>query len=378
MTQDTKLIVVSAVNLRKGGTLTVLRSCLEYLSELSKRGCRVVAIVHKKELCFFSGIEYIELPKVAMSWCRRLWCEYVTMRGLSRDLAPVTLWLSLHDTSPRVEARRQAVYCQTSFPFYKWKMRDFLMDYKIPLFALLTKYAYKINVRSNDYLIVQQSWLAQGLGKMLGVDRSKFIIAPPQSRPFASLSDGNACPNADFGASVPTFLFVSTPDCHKNFELLCESARLLENEIGEGRFKVVLTVKGDENRYAKWLHNHWGGVKSIEFAGLMTRERLCGVYQSSDCLVFPSKVETWGLPISEYMSFSKSKPMMLADLPYAHETASGADKVCFFNPDCASGLKDRMLSFLNGKDGIFSPVPANADGTSYCLSWEALFAKLLA
>ena len=31
-----KTIVVSAVNIRKGGTLTILRNCLEYLSGLAQ------------------------------------------------------------------------------------------------------------------------------------------------------------------------------------------------------------------------------------------------------------------------------------------------------------------------------------------------------
>lgn len=46
-----KTIVVSAVNIRKGGTLTILRNCLEYLSKLAQTGnYRVVALVHKKSL----------------------------------------------------------------------------------------------------------------------------------------------------------------------------------------------------------------------------------------------------------------------------------------------------------------------------------------
>ena len=58
-----KTIVISAVNLRKGGTLTILRNCLECLSDLAQeRQYRVVAIVHKKELANYSVIEDIELP----------------------------------------------------------------------------------------------------------------------------------------------------------------------------------------------------------------------------------------------------------------------------------------------------------------------------
>ena len=81
-----KTIVVSGVNLRKGGTLTILRDCLQYLSLLVRDGgYRVVAIVHKRELCDYPGIDYIELPDVVKGWSRRLWCEYVTMHKISKE-----------------------------------------------------------------------------------------------------------------------------------------------------------------------------------------------------------------------------------------------------------------------------------------------------
>ena len=49
-----KHLVISAVNIRKGGTLTVLRDCLGYLS--SCREYKVTALVHSRGLCDFPGI----------------------------------------------------------------------------------------------------------------------------------------------------------------------------------------------------------------------------------------------------------------------------------------------------------------------------------
>lgn len=143
MERAKRTIVVSAVNIRKGGTLTILRGCLEYLSSLPCEEYRVVALVHKRSLADFRNIEYIEIPTTVKSWFRRLWCEYVTMYGISKKLQPVDLWLSLHDTTPRVVAKRQAVYCQTSFPFLKVKIEDLRFDPKIVLFSLFTRFAYQ-------------------------------------------------------------------------------------------------------------------------------------------------------------------------------------------------------------------------------------------
>lgn len=341
-----RTVVVSAVNLRKGGTLTILRQCLEYLS--LQADCRVVALVHSRSLCDYPGIEYIEIPWSVKSWFLRLWCEYVTMNRISREMAArdgkVWMWLSLHDTTPRVVAEHQEVYCHTSFPFMKIRLRDWFMDPKIPLFAMMTRWAYRINIRRNDSIIVQQNWFADAMSSMLGVPREKFRVIPP-SRQGLPLVQAAPLPG------ICTFLYVSTPDCHKNFETLCEAARLLESDGGLRRpFRIILTVKGDENRYARWLYRRYSDLETVDFHGLMPKTELAESYASADCLVFPSRIETWGLPISEFIDVKTRLDMkaevIVPDLPYAHETSEGAE-VEFFPPEDAHVLKELMKNHIN-------------------------------
>lgn len=358
-------IVISAVNLRKGGTLTVLRDCLRYLS--GRKDLHVTALVHKRELCDYPGIDYIEIPWSIQGWLKRLKCEYFTMNRISKELQETDLWFSLHDTTPRVQAKRQAVYCHTSFPFMKPRMQDFRMDLKIPTFALFTRFAYRWNVRKNRYLVVQSHWMRKGLSRLLHLPESRFIVFPPFFRPMDIPSLPPASPR--------TFLYPSTPDAHKNFETLCEAARLLESRIGQGRFRVIITVKGDENRYAKWLYAHWGDVASIDFRGLMSREELARTYGESACLVFPSRTETWGLPISEYLP--TGKPMILSDLPFARETAAGATHVALFPVTDTKALASIMDDFLQDDLHAFKAVPQLSFEVPYASSWDALFNLLL-
>ena len=152
---------------------------------------------------------------------------------------------------------------------------------------------------------------------------------------------------------------------------------MLEDEIGKEKFKVVLTLSGEESRYSRWLHEKWGDVSSIDFAGFMSKERLYGYYKAADCLVFPSKVETWGLPITEFMEASGDKPMLLSDLPYAHETASGASKVCFFNPSDPKELKERMKELIQDKCVVLASVPKLDIEELKADSWKELFEILL-
>lgn len=334
-----RIIAVSAVNIRKGGTLTILRECLEYLS--GQEGLTVYALVHKRSLCDFPGIEYLEFPDSIKGWGRRLWCEYVTMHRVSLEITraegrEIDTWLSLHDLTPRVKAKHREVYCHTSFPFLKWTLRDFMMDPKIPLFAMLLRFAFRINIHRNDCIIVQQEWFKEGLSRITGFPREKIRVIPPE------VTIDSVVPEPVV-FEKPVFLYVSTADCHKNFETLCEAARLLEAEIGKGRFKVMLTISGEENKYARWIKKRWGGVSSIEFTGHLSREKLFGIYKAASCFVFPSRVETWGLPITEYMLLNGGR-MLLADLSYAHETSGG--KGDFFPVTDVVRLKELMYESI--------------------------------
>lgn len=370
-----KTIVISAVNLRRGGTLTVLRECLTFLSLWARgAGYRVIALVHRRELVDLPNIGYIEMPHSVEGWGKRLWCEYVEMGRVSEEIGEVDLWLSLHDTTPRVKARRQAVYCQTSFPFFRWHWSDFRFSRKIPLFGMLTRYAYQVGIHRNDYIVVQQEWLREGFSRMFGVARERFIVAPPES--VISIPDYQPiAPNGQY-----TFFFASTADVHKSFETLCRASELLEQRVGVGKFRTIITVRGDEHKYAQFLKERWGDVASINFAGLMDKATLYAHYALADCFVFPSRVETWGLPITEFMQTSRAlgieKPILVSDLPYAHETTAGAGAIGFFPAEDAERLSEMMQCLMEGDRSVVAPSTFTPP-TDAVHSWQALFERLL-
>lgn len=368
-------IVISAVNLRKGGTLTILRQCLEYLSGIADKGYRIIALVHKAELAQYPNIEYIELPWSIEGWHKRLWCEYVTMNDISKKIGNVDLWLSLHDATPRVQARRQAVYCHTSFPFFPIKLQDFLFDPKIPIFGLLTRYTYQINQKRNRYIIVQQEWIRSAFKKMFGLKQEDIILARADSQNSYTKQQQEKSSKDKY-----TFFYASTPDAHKNFQTLCEATRLLGKRIDTATFDVVITVRGDENKYAEYLYNKWADVPNLRWVGLLAKDELYRQYEDSDCFVFPSRIETWGLPISEYSEVHQGKrPMILSDLPYAHETSQGSKQVAFFESGNPEALATLMEQAIKGDMQNFSAQPkAESLASPHAKNWEELFSLLLA
>lgn len=365
-----KTIVISAVNLVEAGTLAILQDCLKFLSDYAvKNGYRVVAIVYKRELTDFPNIEYIETQWPKKRWVNRLWYEYVSLKKISKEIGPVELWFALHDTSPSVIANRRAVYCHNSFSFYKWKMHDLFFAPKIAMFAIFTKLIYKTNIHKNEYLVVQQEWFRRGLSKMFHIDPKKIIVTRPK------IVDNKVEIIDQERNSNYNFLFAGSPNSHKNFEVICEAARILKSDYGLNNFKATITVKGNENKYANWLKNKWGSVNNIEFLGFIPKAKLLEHYGMTDCLIYPSKVESWGLPISEFKKYDR--PMLLADLPYAHETAEGSKLTAFFNPDNPKELADLMAQLIKGDYSSLKPKPVVPLDEPKADNWEELFNILL-
>jgi glycosyltransferase involved in cell wall biosynthesis len=366
-----KTIVISAVNLVEAGTLEILKDCLRFLSEYSvKNNYKVIAIVHKKELAEFPNIEYIETQWPKKRWTNRLWYEYVSMDKISKELGDVYLWFSLHDTSPNVQAERRAVYCHNSFSFYKWKLHDLVFAPKIALFAIFTKFIYQTNIRKNNFLVVQQEWFREGLSKMFGINPRKIIVSRPKISD--AVPENKSISKSD---TLYHFLFAGSPNSHKNFEVICQAAKILVEEYKINNFKVSITVKGTENKYAQWLKRNWGNIDNIDFMGFIPKTKLIELYSTTDCLIYSSKVESWGLPISEFSKYER--PMLLADLPYAHETAEGSLKTAYFNPDKPAELAKLMADLIKGDETFLSKQAVKELAEPKAENWEELFNMLL-
>ena len=360
-----KKIIISAVNFTEGGPLTILNDCLSKLSELSKEFSEynITAFVYDKNLCFYPNINYIEIKKAKNSWIMRLYIEYFYFYNYSKKINPF-LWLSLHDITPRVISEKRVTYFHNPSPFRKLNFRDAYFSFTILLFSLFYKFLYKINSSKNDFIIVQQNWLRENFSKMLKISKNKIIVAYPKEIKNISIIRNNEREN-NFQFFYPSF-----PRSFKNFEIICEAASLLEAK-GLNRFLVTLTINGDENKYSKYIVNKYNKLSTVSFVGLIPKQEVESRYETTDCLIFPSFLETWGLPLSEFSNYDK--PILAADLPYAHEAAFGAKYIDFFNPKSSLELASKMELLINGDFSSLHQCSQKKIEDPFFQSWKDLF-----
>lgn len=374
-TRPNKTIVVSGINLFTGGTLKVMQDCIASLSAYAGREYRIVALVHREDLYpAYPNVEYISFPKSRKSWLYRLYYEYIGFRKLSQKLSPY-VWFSMHDTTPNVYARYRMVYCHNPFPFYKAGWKGLWMQPGIFLLSLLTRHViYRVNIRKNDYIIVQQQWMREAFEKMFAVD-NVIVAMPAFTNPPGNKQPNNTEHNKgteDPDKRKTLFFYPATAMIHKNFELLCEATAILEKE-GLNDFEVIITSFGSENKYAHSLFQRYGNLKRLTFQGYLKREQMDDFYKETDCLVFPSKAETWGLPLMEAKEYNK--PVLVSNLPYAKETVGKYAQVKYFDPEDAPGLASLMKAFMQGTLQ-YDPSPEIIYEKPFARDWKGLFSIL--
>lgn len=145
--------------------------------------------------------------------------------------------------------------------------------------------------------------------------------------------------------SFSTFFYPASGIDFKNHKAIVDACLKLQ-EAGIENFRVIFTLKGDENGNVRQLDKK---VKDhglpIEFIGSISRQEVFDCYSKS-VLVFPSYIETVGLPLFE--AKRHRAPIIASDCAFSHEVLEGYDIVRFFNPFDSGELKEEMSNAIKG------------------------------
>lgn len=357
-----KTIVLSGINLFQGGPLSIYYDCLDSIINAEVNyDFKVIAFVHKKSLFenyFNKNIEFIELPKSRSNYFYRLFYEYMYFYFWSKN-QEVSVWFSLHDVTPNVKANKRYVYCHNALPISELKKIG--VNKSTALYGYLYKWIYKINIKKNTEVIVQQEWIKKRFIELFNIN-NVLVCKPTVKLPVLA----NKRQNLNI-----TFFYPSFPREFKNFEIICKACEVLKKN-NVHNYKVVLTIDGSENQYSKELKENFEHIEEIEWCGILSRENVFKKYGESDYLIFPSKIETWGLPITEFKV--TEKPILLADLEYAHETIGDYKKVSFFNPLDYNKLANLMIMAIR-EEIVFDGNLIKTD--DYMVGWDNLIKHLI-
>jgi glycosyltransferase involved in cell wall biosynthesis len=350
------------------GLLSVLRNVIAAADITLGPDWRIVALVHRKELISSARTELIEFPKIKRSWLRRIWFEWVESREIARELG-ANVWLALHDITPLVNVERQFVYCHNPACFARPTLRSAYFDWIFVAHSLLYGLLYSLNINRNRRVFVQQDWLREAFMQRFGAKR--VVVARPS--PVAHEEGRHSLKPPPPQGQYMKWFYPTFPRHFKNIEIIGKALAILERR-NDWRGHVWVTIDASQGRYARWLTRKYGGLKSLHFIGLQQPAQVRALYESADGLLFPSKLETWGLPITEAQGHGLA--VLVADMQYARETVGTYNAVSFFDPTDSAALAALLhdLSLGNVAPGKASRPPGNSQHT--LIGWDALIREV--
>lgn len=131
----------------------------------------------------------------------------------------------------------------------------------------------------------------------------------------------------------PYFLYVGNAYPHKNLEVLVDSFGEYLNSTPNRKLVFV----GRDDYFYRRLTEYVGrkGLsRAVSFFGFATERQLANLYRHAEALVFPSKMEGFGLPALE--AAAAGCPVICSDIPVFRELMG--DNASYFDPDDSHGL----------------------------------------
>ncbi|CAA9203660.1 D-inositol-3-phosphate glycosyltransferase [Flavobacterium bizetiae] len=335
-----KTIVINATALSEGGALTILK---QFLNEIPKDDFEYLVFV-PESLDFISPSENVrQIPVAVKSFLKRIiWDLYGVNNWLRKKKINYVSTISLQNTNFRVDKQvSNFVYYHQPTPLFHKNWNPFsARERRLWFYKNIYPYLVKAWIDSKTQFFVQLKFVKEAFIEAYGVDSEKIHVIEPLIETISGKTKSEIEINqSKFNVFFPAAAFV-----YKNHEVILD-ALLLLNE--DSRKQIVLHLTGCtaidfEREVIKKIEKLnvilWGKIKYDDIIEL---------YKKVDVMVFPSYIETFGLPLTEAASFGV--PIIAADLPYANEVLDGYKGVSFAiynNPDI---WKEKILVSMNEK-----------------------------
>lgn len=321
-----KTILINATAARTSGALIILK---DFISYCSSKNCNSDA----KFLLFttidgFASSEKIEVVRLQqMSWLQRIKWDNGGLRKFceNHDINP-TLIISMQNTCTNYPSVPQLVYYHQSLPLipYSWNP---LKKEERKLFLYAHFYKYFVNkYNKNATYVVQLPYIKKlFIEKFKNISENNVYVIRPNN-PNIEI---NVYRNEEHKFR---FIYPATPLSYKNHKCIVEAINLLKNEKNSllNEFEVIFTIPNVDNSISE-LIKKYKLENTIKCIGSVPYKELLLMYKNSEVLLFPSKIETYGLPLVEAASFGLR--IIASDLDYAKEVLFFYEDKEFLNPD---------------------------------------------
>lgn len=326
-------IMVFDIPAESGGALTILKDY--YQKALIDKDNIWYFVVSIPELKETSNIKILKYKYVKKSWIHRLYFDYIHAQKIVKKYNPDKIISLQNVIIPRIK-KTQELYLHQPLPFCekKYKMKE---EFIFWLYQnLISKLIFK-SIKKADKVIVQTEWMKLACLKKIKTDAEKFEVIPPELNIKVTKSY-----KKEKGKTI-LFFYPASAILYKNHKVIIEAVNKLKIKRIEN-YRVIFTLNGNENEHIQKIYKEVINKNlNIDFIGYLNQEEVYEYYGKS-ILIFPSYIETFGLPLIE--AKMHKCPIIASDCTFSHEILDEYNQVSFFNPFDSEELVMHMSKLL--------------------------------
>lgn len=357
-------IVVSAAALRIGGARTIYRQFINHLSERIDNNRYIIFVDHVMEQPIIENVKYIEVN--TRGKIRRILFDCYDCKKLLKTINfhPDKI-ISLQNTGVRcLKNIHQIIYYHQSLPFYRRKWNPLRKDERA-MFFYENFYPYFVKKSIGDKVdfVVQIPFIKKGVHDYFKVSNEKIHVLFPD---FEITPTSNIIPYS-YTEGFKHFVYVALYAPYKGHDTLAIALSKIKKRFPDlsKSIKIHLTMtEADSSQFYNFAKK-LGVLNNFVFEGLLPHDKILSMYRGSNGLLFPSTIETLGLPLIEAASLGTK--ILVSDLPYAHEVLKTYEGASYIEPLNYEEWARQIINTCK-KNEHFQPL--KMEGKS---SWEDFF-----
>lgn len=227
---------------------------------------------------------------------------------------------SLQNSNVRCKASRYIVYFHQALALYKYKVN--LHD-KFAKTYLFYHYFYPLYIRlflnKKSFIAVQTNQIKNGFSKRFAFPLEKIGVFFPEIEKI----NVESLESFEYEEGTYNFIYPATPFAfkeHISLAFAMKEVYLQDPEMAK-RVRIHLTLESNEVADMDKYIAENGLIQNFAYHGRVPHQKLLAMVKSCNGLLFPSMIETLGLPLLEASSLGI--PIIANNLEYVHEVLNG-------------------------------------------------------
>lgn len=338
-------VLINATAARASGALTILRDFMSFVYTQTDNETFFSLLTTTADV--FESTEIVRVYEISpqnwfsrISWDRsglQRWCEN---KGIIPDVV-VSFQNTCSHFTGMYKNVKWLVYYHQPLPLIKYRWKWYRKS-EIKLFLYAHFYGYFVNKWNNNAeYVVQLPYIKKMFcNKFQNITSEKVHIV----RPNLPKINTNSVIAKHIEDNKKIFLFPATSLEYKNHKIIMDAIELLKKEEVEleSKIQIIFTVSSESYLGTIVTANKLDTI--IKCIGNISYEELLSYYKRCNGLLFPSKIETFGLPLVEAAMFGL--PIIAADLSYAREVLDSYKGVEYVNADSALQWKEKIHKLM--------------------------------